>query len=648
MKKVILTFLAVLVVAGSVHAARIDLGDLKDSGGKKGGDAFDAIDSMMTELYGFWVTIDTEAELKSLYNLEDDVDFYTTSTLDTMLLDYVTSSSLTTTLGDYVLTSALTTTLGGYVETSDLATATVQTAGELAPTKESGVAGFFELFEEDTTNELVWGWRGPSDLSVNISNMPPDAAGAVGQTLVISNVQTGQTLESGKTGTLVTYTNTTVVPTDDGYSSGWDGDTTEIPSKDDIYDKIESLSLSGGAPTFQASDPSVTDTSGLYINTTDGDMFAVNQNTGISTWATTYTPWWLLTVQDPGNGNSITSSGSIDCPGTCSEYVVNNATPTLTKVPTAGYEPLLWTGDATDTSATTNPDTITMDSAKTVGATFNLLPTLDSGAVMSVSNQITLPFTEALTIGLGGSGGIVVTGSITGASDGTYLSGDTTSEFTFLTADNFDPAETITVAYTQPTDGLEDSNGGDLASFSGESVTNGIGGGASVTDDFNRSDGDLGANWTADSIYTGTLRITSSAVASDTYATAAMSYYTGETFSDNQYAQIDLAAELTGYHGCGIRADGSGNGYGLLTAGTASIRIFRIDSGARISLATYTGDYSGQTVRLEGSGTTLTAYADSVELGSITDSTYTTGNPLIYNSENGSTYAIDNFSGGDL
>ena len=161
------------------------------------------------------------------------------SELATTLLDYVLSSSLTTTLSDYVLASALTTTLGDYVLTSALSTATVQTATELAPIKESGVAGFFELFEEDTTNELVWGWRGPSDLSVNISNMPPDAAGSVGQALVISNVQTSQTLESGKTGTLVTYTNTTVVPTDDGYGAGWDGDTTEIPSKDDIYDKVE-------------------------------------------------------------------------------------------------------------------------------------------------------------------------------------------------------------------------------------------------------------------------------------------------------------------------------------------------------------------------------------------------------------------------
>jgi hypothetical protein len=450
---------------------------------------FQAIDDNFDELYGFWATIDTEAEFKELYNLEAGVDFYSVSAIDTMLGDYVLTSALTTALGDYVLTSALTTALGDYVLTSALttalgdyvltsalATATVQTAGELSPTKESGVAGFFELFEEDTTNELVWGWRGPSDLSVNISNMPPDAAGAVGQALVISNVQTSQTLESGKTGTLVTYTNTTVVPTDDGYGAGWNGDTTEIPSKDDIYDKIESLSMGSGAPSFVTSDPSVTDTSGLYINTTDGDMFAVNQNTGISTWATTYTPWWLLTVSDAGNSNVISSDGTIDCGDDatdCTQYLVNNATPTLTATAASGYEFLNWTGDATDTSTTTNPDTITIDSAKTIGAIFNLLPTILSTVLEADGQTFTLTGSENLNTGVSGIGGFVVTGSTTGADDLVYSSGDGTDTYIFTAADQtFIAGETVTLAYTQPGDGMEDDDGGDMASFSDASVTN--------------------------------------------------------------------------------------------------------------------------------------------------------------------------------
>ena len=429
---------------------------------------FQAIDDNFDELYGFWATIDTEAEFKELYNLEPDVDFYATSTLDTMLGDYVTSSSLTTTLGDYV-------------ETSDLATATVGTAGELAPTKESGVPGYSYWFEADTTNELTRGFQGPDDLTVNISDKLPNAAGSVGQIPVISSVQTSQTLPDGRTGTLVSYVNTTVVPTDDGYGPGWDGDTTEIPSKDDIYDKIESLSLAAGAPTIQDTDPTVSDTSGLYQNRTDGDMFLVEQNVAVSTWTTTRTPWWPLTVSDPGNGNSITSSGSIDCPGTCSEYAVNNATPALTGVAASGYEFLAWTGDATDTSTTTNPDTITMDSAKTVGATFNLLPTVVS-AEMTTATNLQVIFSEALDIGAGGSDTMTPTGSTTGASVTTYSSGDGTATYNYTTTETFVTGETITLAYTQPGNGLEDSDNGDLASFTGQSVTNSITGGASVVD----------------------------------------------------------------------------------------------------------------------------------------------------------------------
>ena len=309
-----------------------------------------AIQGNDTALNNFVETIDTEAELKSLYNLEDDVDFYTTSTLDTMLLDYVTASSLTTTLGDYVLTSAL-------------ATATVQTAGELSPTKESGVAGYFELYEEDTTNELVWGWRGPSDLSVNISNMPPNAAGTIGQAFVISAVQESQTLESGKTGTLVTYTNTTVVPTDDGYGPEWNGDTTEIPSKDDIYDKIESLSVSASTPTVQASDPTIASSTGYYIATNDYHYFwneygirTVDLTAGALDDSDTSAPVGVADADGTHSGTEDSITSGIDWTEPYLDVstvacTVVNATPTSPEITCIGNacdtEPL--TPDGTDT-----------------------------------------------------------------------------------------------------------------------------------------------------------------------------------------------------------------------------------------------------------------------------------------------------------
>ena len=159
---------------------------------------------------------------------------------------------------------------GSIIDTSTLTGVNAET---LTPSKTSGVAGYSYWYEADTTNTLKRGFQGADDLSVNISDKLPNNAGSVGQIPVISNVQTSQTLPNGDTGTIVTYTNTTVVPTDDGYSSGWNGDITEIPSKDDIYDKIESLSVSASIPTIQASDPTIADTTGYYIATNDYHYF---------------------------------------------------------------------------------------------------------------------------------------------------------------------------------------------------------------------------------------------------------------------------------------------------------------------------------------------------------------------------------------
>jgi hypothetical protein len=414
-------------------------------------------------------------------------DYVLSSALTTTLSDYVLASSLTTTLGDYVTSSSLTTTLGDYVLTSSLSTATVQTAGELSPTKESGVPGYSYQFEADTTSELTSGFQGSDDQAVNISYKFPNAVGTNGQVLKGGTPLTSQTLPDGRTGT--------VVPLSWGDMTG------------------------GGAPIFQNTDPDVTDASGLYQNRTDGDLFLVEQNVAISTVAMSRTPWWLLTVSDPGDSNVIASDGTIDCgdgASDCTQYLANTSTPQLTATAASGYEFLAWTGDATDTSTTTNPDTITMDAAKTVGATFNLLPTFVS-AEMTTTTNVDLTLAENITIGSGGSGGIVVTGSVTGASNGTYASGDTTSTLSFTTADAFQAGETITIAYTQPTDGLEDSDGGDLASFSGESVTNSISGGSSYL-----------VEWAADDLTLDTYDMDDgNTVAPASVATPSYSFVTG-------------------------------------------------------------------------------------------------------------------------
>jgi hypothetical protein len=179
-----------------------------------------------------------------------------------------------------------------------------------------------------------------------------------------------------------------------------------------------------------------------------------------------------------------------------------------------------------------------MDAAKTVGATFNQLPTFVS-AEMTTTTNVDLTLAENITIGSGGSGGIVVTGSVTGASNGTYASGDTTSTLSYTTADAFQAGETITIAYTQPTDGLEDSDGGDLASFSGESVTNSISGGSSYLFEWGAE------NLTAETYSEGTGAVTAASEGTPTY-----SFVSG---------QIDNAIQLTAGTWVRIPATQGGN-----------------------------------------------------------------------------------------
>ena len=370
---------------------------------------FQAIDDNFDELYGFWATIDTEAEFKALYNLEDDVDFYTTSTLDTMLLDYVTSSALTTTLGDYVLTSALTTalsdyvlssalttTLADYVLTSALATATVQTAGELSPTKESGVAGYLDLFEADTTNTLTSGFQGPDDLSVNIRYKLPDTVGTSGQVLAFGTPLTGQTFKDGVTGTLIplvnsdmtggdvtassetTFTNKTIDAngTGNNISNIEPGDiapsaliiSTEIGGMltDNQFitakaakDYADSLAISGSVPTVQASDPTIASSTGYYIATNDYHYFwneygirTVDLTAGALDDSDTSAPVGVADADSTHSGTEDSITSGIDW----TENYLDASTITCTVVNATPTNPTITTvGNASDTEALT-PD----------------------------------------------------------------------------------------------------------------------------------------------------------------------------------------------------------------------------------------------------------------------------------------------------
>jgi hypothetical protein len=80
-----------------------------------------------------------------------------------------------------------------------------------------------------------------------------------------------------------------------------------------------------------------------------------------------------LTVNRTGNGRVVSSPAGIDCGSTCSADFTSGTTVALTATPDSGWTFQGWTGACTGTG----PCTVTMDTAKTVGADF--LPPPPSG-----------------------------------------------------------------------------------------------------------------------------------------------------------------------------------------------------------------------------------------------------------------------------
>jgi hypothetical protein len=99
-------------------------------------------------------------------------------------------------------------------------------------------------------------------------------------------------------------------------------------------------------------------------------------------------------------------------------------------------------------------------------------PTLESAAIDKSGTELTLVFSESLTVGSGGATGIAVTLN-SGTTTATYLRGSGSDTLVYSLWSPVMPAATVvTVAYTQPGNGLEATTGGaDVATFSGESVT---------------------------------------------------------------------------------------------------------------------------------------------------------------------------------
>jgi hypothetical protein len=97
-------------------------------------------------------------------------------------------------------------------------------------------------------------------------------------------------------------------------------------------------------------------------------------------------------------------------------------------------------------------------------------PTVSSYAIDKSGTELTVVFSESVTVGSGGGAGVVLTLS-SGTTTATYLRGSGSDTLVYSLWNPVLPSVTGTVAYTQPGDGLEATTGGDdVSSFSGDAI----------------------------------------------------------------------------------------------------------------------------------------------------------------------------------
>lgn len=92
-----------------------------------------------------------------------------------------------------------------------------------------------------------------------------------------------------------------------------------------------------------------------------------------------------------------------------------------------------------------------------------------SATIPAAGTTVRIGFATAASIGAGGNGGFTVTLS-GGAATLTYASGAGTPVLVYTISRTVAQGESGTLAYVQPGDGVEDSQGVDLATFSGRSI----------------------------------------------------------------------------------------------------------------------------------------------------------------------------------
>lgn len=258
-------------------------------------------------------------------------------------------------------------------------------------------------------------------------------------------------------------------------------------------------------------------------------------------------------------------------------------------------------------------------------------PTLLSATIDEAGTSLTLVFDEAVTFGAGGNGGWVPT-LTGGAATLTYASGAGTTTLVYTLSRTVDLGETGTVAYTQPSGGVEDAAGNDLAEIVDGAVTNNStqGGGPTlvISDDFAYSDGELetvsSAVWVVKS---GGITVDTGRVIANN-ASHSLAHHTTAVNADMR-SEITYAVDGASYIGVAVRVQSSGdNGYVCFYDGT-DLHLWQISSGAETVIQTAAvGSITKIALEASGAGA-LTRLKVQVDTGSGWVDQWTDQNPAV-------------------
>jgi chitodextrinase len=177
-----------------------------------------------------------------------------------------------------------------------------------------------------------------------------------------------------------------------------------------------------------------------------------------------------------------------------------------------------------------------------------------------------------------------------------------------------------------------------------------------VTDDFNRPDGPLGANWTKPPASENNLVIVNDQVGVDVENSHNYAFWSADSFSEDQFSQCELV-NLGSWNGVIVRAKASTDEFylGFYNNGNGHCDIYaRTSFGYTLLISDAAAVSPGDIIRLEASGpgpVFLTLLINGIPVGTYTDSAYniTGGSPGIgIYSPSGSNLMVDNWEGGDL